>query len=515
MDPTDKKRICDLIKKSLNPLILIPENFDIDTVNGVVGLYLFLKKNKKNPKIACAAEIPDNFLPPGKNKLFEHSILGECLYKISFDLDESQVKELSYIQEGNTLKIDFATLGAWSDLEKPRVALAKFNYDLILAVGSSDLGSLGKIYYDNVCFFSEAPIVNIDCREENGNFGSINLVEADSSVSGIIAGIANEISRDAMDSEMANLFLTGIVARTKNLRSVKINAETFDLVSILIKTGANKEEIIKRLVSLKLLAEEKTEFYPSLKVTKQAVDSMNRSFPWYLRQEREKIERMERSKLMASKRIFYFAAALGAMPSLLFIGQGSFALAPVAKSDETAYIEKSAPVNNVSIPRNIELPAPAVIPKPEKVGIPKKITIPISGVDASIQEVGLTSGGEMATPNNFKNVGWFNLGARPGEIGSAVVAGHLDTYTDNGGIFWNLNKLKPGDYVYVTDDNGIKRRFRVSRSEVYRVDKAPMEEIFGSKGVARFNLITCNGAWDNGEKSYNKRLVVYTDYDPE
>lgn len=543
MNLSDQKRICDLIKKSSNPLILVSENFDIDAVNGAIGLYLFLKKNKKNPKIACSGEMPEKFLPAGKRQMFANSIDGECSYKISFNLNESQVKELSYLQEGNTLKIDIATLGSQFSLEKPRIDLARFSHDLVLSLGSPDLRSLGRIYRENICFFSEAPIVNIDCREENENFGSINLVEPDSSVSGMIAGIANAISRDAMDSEIASLFLAGVIAKTKNLRSARISAETFGMVSFLIKTGANKEEIIKSLVALGLLAEEKTEFYPPLEVTKQAVDSMNRSFPWYLRQEQERIEQLERTKISSSKRVFYFAALVGAVPSLIFIGQASFALAPVAKNGESIIASRGSIINNaekllpistskeaLSAPISTLAPTPKPIsssastsapisvkeiPKQGTIGSPRKIAIPIIGVEAAIQEVGLTLNGEMGTPSNFKNAGWFKLGVKPGEIGNAVIAGHLDTATDNGGIFWSLNKVKIGDYIYVTDEFGKKMRFRTERSEVYRVEKAPMEEIFGSKSIARLNLITCNGAWDNGKRSYNKRLVVYAEYDPE
>lgn len=291
MNSANKKQVCDLIKKSFNPLILIPENFDIDAVSGALGLYLFLEKNKKNPRIACSIDIPEKFLFLADKKIIERDIQGDCVYKISFSIKESRIKELSYVQEGNILKINLAMAGGDFELEKPRVNLLKFDYDSIFIIGSPGLESLGRIYYDNACFFSEMPVVNIDCRAKNEKFGNINLIQPDSSVSEIIAEIANMFSRDSLDSRIADFFLTGIIAGTNNFQSAKIRSETFALVSILLRTGANREEVIKRLVDINLLAAEKTEFYPSLKITKQIIDKINRGSSWYLRQERAKIKK--------------------------------------------------------------------------------------------------------------------------------------------------------------------------------------------------------------------------------
>ena len=55
-------------------------------------------------------------------------------------------------------------------------------------------------------------------------------------------------------------------------------------------------------------------------------------------------------------------------------------------------------------------------------GIPIRLTIPKIKVDATIKSLGLTSNGNMDTAKGPYDVGWFNLGPRPGEIGSAVIA---------------------------------------------------------------------------------------------
>ena len=44
--------------------------------------------------------------------------------------------------------------------------------------------------------------------------------------------------------------------------------------------------------------------------------------------------------------------------------------------------------------------------------------------------------------------GWYSLGPTPGEVGPAVVLGHVDGYR-NPGIFYRLHELVPGDDVEI------------------------------------------------------------------
>lgn len=147
-----------------------------------------------------------------------------------------------------------------------------------------------------------------------------------------------------------------------------------------------------------------------------------------------------------------------------------------------------------------------------KVDLPSRLIIPSISVDANIQSVGKVAGGRMGIPSNFTDVAWYNLGPKPGEKGSAVIDGHLDTVKDANAVFIKLSELKSGDQVFVVDKSGQKIKFRVLGSEVYDEAKAPLEKIFGSVGTsARLNLITCDGVWNQKVHNYSQRLVVYTE----
>lgn len=141
---------------------------------------------------------------------------------------------------------------------------------------------------------------------------------------------------------------------------------------------------------------------------------------------------------------------------------------------------------------------------------PVLLKIPAINVDAAIEPVGLTPDREMRLPENSLNVGWYYLGTRPGEKGSAVVAGHFNTENGDAGVFFNLYKLKIGDKIFIKNDRGTDIIFVVKGSQLF--DSGLAGEVFSlNDGIAHLNLITCDGAWDGVKKSYTKRLVIFAD----
>lgn len=143
-------------------------------------------------------------------------------------------------------------------------------------------------------------------------------------------------------------------------------------------------------------------------------------------------------------------------------------------------------------------------------GLLKRLKIPVINVDAAIEYVGLTAGGAMDVPKNANNVAWFNRGPRPGELGSAVIAGHRDSATDMTSVFNELHELRKGDKVDVVEDNGRILAFVVREIREYD-ELANATEVFTTYDGAHLNLVTCSGVWDRSKKSYSKRLVVFTD----
>lgn len=145
------------------------------------------------------------------------------------------------------------------------------------------------------------------------------------------------------------------------------------------------------------------------------------------------------------------------------------------------------------------------------VGLPARLKIPVIGVDSAVIPVGLTSDGAMEVPKGPADVAWFNLGPRPGESGSAVIAGHYGWKNNIPAVFVNLHKLSKGDKISVEDEKGVTTTFVVREIRTYSKDRvAP--DVFGSDDdKAHLNLITCTGVWNKAEKTRSDRLIVFTD----
>ncbi len=146
-----------------------------------------------------------------------------------------------------------------------------------------------------------------------------------------------------------------------------------------------------------------------------------------------------------------------------------------------------------------------------KISLPVRLQIPKLKVNAVVRSVGLTANGSMGIPKLPSETVWYMYGPKPGEKGSAVIAGHVNWYSGAKGIFERINTLKPGDIITVQDDKGLTMDFAVSTTRAIG-EKADATSVFRSyDGKAHLNLVTCSGIWNKVTRSYSKRLVVFAD----
>lgn len=143
--------------------------------------------------------------------------------------------------------------------------------------------------------------------------------------------------------------------------------------------------------------------------------------------------------------------------------------------------------------------------------LPTRLKIPKLNLDSEIEYVGLTPSGEMATPESIRNVGWYEYGVRPGELGNAVIAGHSGWKDGKSSAFDDLHKLRVGDKIYIEDVGGTIVTFVVRAKKIYDANDNVPEVFTVIDEKSHLNLITCEGDWDYVTENYSKRLVVLTD----
>lgn len=150
----------------------------------------------------------------------------------------------------------------------------------------------------------------------------------------------------------------------------------------------------------------------------------------------------------------------------------------------------------------------AVVP----VGTPQSLSIPKINIDAVVESGGLDAEKNPVLPKDADNVLWYDLGKKPGEMGSAVISGHWDKETGAPAVFYDLKKLAPGDEITIKDSDNQQYTFKVTKVVDYPYDKVPLEEVYaGQSDVPLLNLITCGGAWNASTKLYSHRTVVYSE----
>ena len=145
-------------------------------------------------------------------------------------------------------------------------------------------------------------------------------------------------------------------------------------------------------------------------------------------------------------------------------------------------------------------------------GSPVRIAIPAIQVSADITNLGLNRNGTVEVPENPDEAGWYSKGPKPGEPGSAVILGHLDSKVGPA-VFYRLKSLDPGDQIAVKLDSGLVAYFKVARVAHYANEDFPRQKVYADKpDRPALNLVTCGGRYDEEAGGYQSNVVAYTTY---
>ena len=137
---------------------------------------------------------------------------------------------------------------------------------------------------------------------------------------------------------------------------------------------------------------------------------------------------------------------------------------------------------------------------------PVRLLIPRIGVDAVVEARGLDGGRNLATPQDFKEVAWYDLGPQPGTPGNAIINGHVNWWTGSA-VFARLGDLRPADGITVVRQDGTQAAFKVIRLKTVLAG-ARDASLFAPTQTPTLTLITCSGPWDLRLGSDSDRLLV-------
>jgi sortase (surface protein transpeptidase) len=143
-----------------------------------------------------------------------------------------------------------------------------------------------------------------------------------------------------------------------------------------------------------------------------------------------------------------------------------------------------------------------------QVSDPVRLRVPDIDVDAAVIPLGLQPDGALEVPQDFSETGWYTAGPEPGEPGSAVIAGHVDSKRGPA-VFFRLQELRPGAIVEVAGEDGSTMRFSVDRIERHPKDRFPTDMVYGPTDEVALRLITCGGTFDRSSGHYRDNVIVF------
>jgi hypothetical protein len=152
-------------------------------------------------------------------------------------------------------------------------------------------------------------------------------------------------------------------------------------------------------------------------------------------------------------------------------------------------------------------PSPGLAPSE-----PTEIDIPKIAAHSTLVPLGLQPDGTIQVPpvSTPLQAGWYSYGPTPGEIGPAVVLGHVDGNRQKG-IFYRLKELTPGDRISVSRKDGSTAVFVVRKVDQVDKDAFPENLVYGNTSDAELRLITCGGSFDRTAHSYVDNVIVFAE----
>lgn len=198
-----------------------------------------------------------------------------------------------------------------------------------------------------------------------------------------------------------------------------------------------------------------------------------------------------------------FSVAAAALLALLL------ALVSGCGGSTTTPADTSAPTT--SSPSQTSETTPPALPR----SIPTKLRVPAINAESSLIQLGLNPDQTVQVPSVHtpQQAGWYDQSPTPGELGPAVILGHVDG-DGMEGIFFHLHELKPGDQIFVDRQDGKTATFVVNQVDSVPKSDFPTDKVYGNTPDAELRLITCGGVFDKSAHSYENNIIVYATLKP-
>ncbi|MHB1709999.1 MAG: class F sortase [Acidimicrobiales bacterium] len=147
--------------------------------------------------------------------------------------------------------------------------------------------------------------------------------------------------------------------------------------------------------------------------------------------------------------------------------------------------------------------------------VPVNVAVPALGISSTLgPALGLNPNGTIEdaplSGPTWSLPWWYEAGPAPGQPGSAVILGHVDSALGAGklGVFFRLGDATRGEAITVTLANGTVTSWDVLSVRLYPDNRFPDALVYTRSGPPLLRLVTCGGAFDYQTHAYRSALVV-------
>jgi len=238
---TTLPRVSDIITKGSSGIVVLPTNPSQDAIAGATALYLGLLKLGKNVTIVSSSPIKSDMVAVDKIQS-SLSVGGDNLV-VSFPYTDGAIDKIDYHIQGDKFNLVIAPRQGSPKLNPNQVVYSYSGgtFDFIITVDAPNLNSVGTLYTENQAQFQGKEIINIDRHLTNAFFGTVNYInKTSSSTCELIFKVLKQLNCE-LDKDMATNLYAGIASATNTFTSYSVNAETFETIAALLKSGASKK----------------------------------------------------------------------------------------------------------------------------------------------------------------------------------------------------------------------------------------------------------------------------------
>ena len=142
------------------------------------------------------------------------------------------------------------------------------------------------------------------------------------------------------------------------------------------------------------------------------------------------------------------------------------------------------------------------------------VTLRIPGIDVTspVRQVGLADDNTIEAPRpgpHYDDAAWYRYSRTPGEAGTSIIEGHVDSAKGGPSVFYRLGDLHDGDKVYVHRRDGSVAVFVVDKVRRYRKERFPTRAVYENTREPSLRLVTCGGPFDRGSGHYRDNVIAF------